>query len=100
MNTYSIFGLKSQTFGPPMLAALDIIALDQLKDHQENYSDSPLKLYPQDYQLFKLGKWDWSTARYTDERELICNLSELDQKIMLEEDNIENLKMLDELSKQ
>lgn len=85
MYYYSIFDLKSRTFG-------DLISLPSEKDAsairwlmmvmtQETKNPSLMQKYPQDFELHYVGKYDQETGEFDQsEKRFVCSVEDVIEK--------------------
>jgi hypothetical protein len=69
---YSIFDSKVNSFAPPFVATNDQEAIRMFKT-SINYGESTLNMYPEDFDLFRLGSFNSESGTFDSQLEKLCN---------------------------
>ncbi|AXL15387.1 nonstructural protein [Microviridae sp.] len=75
-QVFSIYDSKTKIYNKPIFLLNEAEAKRALTDLLADKT-STLALHPEDYSLWHLGSFDDSTGYFTEEKHVICHLSEL-----------------------
>ena len=65
MEIYTIYDEAVQAFGTPLFCKTDLEMVRELRAFLNfGKEDSMMQKYPQQFILYKLGKWNYNTARF------------------------------------
>lgn len=79
VNLYAIKDVATNSFGVLFEARTDQEASRMCQQHIQTRTDDLMSLYPQDYQLFRMGRYDRASGVLSSDQEYIAPLNQLNQ---------------------